>query len=300
MEASTRLAELSSEPHYNSLECCFLWVQCDVTRVNPEMKPVSSINRELVVGYIRCGVPEDWAQKFTEGRTPSRSTKNELFNLQWNQLRAFARENYWKLTRRFFDPEGSLYDHNQELPLLKRKQLAELFDWARAQLHPVVVLVDDRKRLEPNEVLRARLLKTFDAASMRVIETRTGQTLGLDYAEVLNKAKPRSLARANRIVALWLALVARREKDMNVGRKPYGCSSNEEEELGLRRLNELYRPLSRNQWRRRGDRVFKRRSFRQIAAMLNEEGIPTRTGKPWTDGTVRGILKRLKLLRAAE
>lgn len=264
------------------------------------MKPESSVTHELVVGYIRCGVPDDWAQKFSEGRTPSRSTKNELFNSQWNQLRAFARDNYWKLARRFFDPEGSLYDDNQELPLLRRQQLAKLFVWARTQGQPVIVLVDDRKRLEPNQVLRARLLKVFDAAFIRVIETLTGQTLGVDHVEVLEKAKPRSLARANRLVALWLALVARLEKDMNVGRKPYGGSANREEEFGLRRLKELYRPLPRNQWRRRGDRVFKRRSFRLIASMLNKEGVPTRTGKPWTDGAVRGILKRLKLQRVAE
>jgi hypothetical protein len=264
------------------------------------MKVGASVNNELVVGYIRCGVPDDWAGRFPSSRSPSRSTKNELFNLQWNQLRAFARDNSWKLARRFFDPEGSLYDGNHELPLLKRQQLAELFVWAREQSHPVIVLVDDRKRLDPNEVLRARLLKAFDAAFIKVIETSTGQNLGLDHAEVLEKAKPRTLTKANRIVALWLALVARLETDLNIGRKPYGGSANEEEELGLQRLKELYRPLPRNQWRRRGDRVFKRRSFRQIASMLNEEGIPTRTGKPWADATVRGILKRLKLLRVGE
>jgi hypothetical protein len=264
------------------------------------MKPESSVTHEWVVGYIRCGVPDDWAQKFSEGRTPSRSTKNELFNSQWNQLRAFARDNYWNLARRFFDPEGSLYDDNQDLPLFKRQQLAKLFVWARTQGQPVIVLVDDRKRLEPNEVLRARLLKEFDAAYLRVIETRTGQTLGLDHPEVLNNAKPRTLTRANRLVALWLATVSCLEKDINVGRKPYGCPANDAEAIGLQRLKELYHSLPRNQWRKHGDQVFKRRSFRQIASMLNEEGIPTRTGKPWTDGAVRGILKRLKLLRVAE
>jgi len=300
MEVITRLADLSSTKSQKSLECCFLWGYSDVTRVNAEMTPESAVTQETVVGYIRCGVPDDWGYRFPWHRSPSRSTKNELFNLQWNQLRAFARDHHWKLTCRFFDPEGSLYDFNQELPLIKRQQLAELFVWSRAQSHPVIVLVDDRKRLEPNEVLRARLLKAFDAAFIQVIETSTGRNLGRDHAEVLEKAKPRTLAKANRLVALWLALVARFEKDMNVGRKPYGGSANPEEEFGLQRLKELYRSLPRNQWRRRGDRVFKRRSFRQIASMLNEEGIPTRTGKPWTDGTVRGILKRLKLLKEGE
>lgn len=261
------------------------------------MPVADSATAPAVIGYIRCGVPDDWAQRFSGRRMPSRSTKNELFNSQWNQLRAFARHNGWRLERRFFDPEGSLYDDNLELSLLKRRQLAELFVWSRKQQHPVTVLVDDRKRLEPNEVLRARLVKAFDAANIRVIETRTGHDLCTEYTQVLNDAKPRTRTSADRLVALWLASVGCLEKKVNVGRKPYGRSSSREEKSGLVRLKELYRQLPRSQWRKRGNLILKRRSFRQIAVKLNQEGIPTRTGKPWTEGTVRGILKRLKLLK---
>ncbi|MCX7017185.1 MAG: recombinase family protein [Candidatus Sumerlaeota bacterium] len=49
-------------------------------------------------------------------------------------------------------------------------------------------------------------------------------------------------------------------------------------------MKELYRKS------RKGER----RSMADIALMLNQEGLPTRTGRPWNPGTVRALLKREK------
>jgi hypothetical protein len=35
-----------------------------------------------------------------------------------------------------------------------------------------------------------------------------------------------------------------------------------------------------------------RRPYREIAAILDAEGLGTRTGRPWAAGTVRGIVAR--------
>ncbi len=42
----------------------------------------------------------------------------------------------------------------------------------------------------------------------------------------------------------------------------------------------------------RNPRGRKRRSCSKIAAILNDEGRPTRTGRPWNPGTVWALLKR--------
>ncbi len=46
---------------------------------------------------------------------------------------------------------------------------------------------------------------------------------------------------------------------------------------------------------RRKPRGGERLSFAAIAARLNAEGRPTRTGKPWAPQTVRGIIQRGRL-----
>lgn len=43
---------------------------------------------------------------------------------------------------------------------------------------------------------------------------------------------------------------------------------------------------------RRKPKGGERLSFAAIAARLNAEGIPTRTGRPWAPETVRGIVQR--------
>jgi hypothetical protein len=64
------------------------------------------------------------------------------------------------------------------------------------------------------------------------------------------------------------------------GRKPFGMKPGEGETLAL--IRRLRRKL------RGGARL----SYDAIAARLNADGVPTRTGKLWAGPTVYGILKR--------
>jgi DNA invertase Pin-like site-specific DNA recombinase len=84
------------------------------------------------------------------------------------------------------------------------------------------------------------------------------------------------------IVAKLRAARLRKRRAMGrcEGRKPYGTRPGEADVLALmRRL-------------RRKPRGGVRLSYDAIAAKLNAEGVPTRTGKAWAGATVCGILAR--------
>lgn len=66
------------------------------------------------------------------------------------------------------------------------------------------------------------------------------------------------------------------------GKKPYGTFPGESEVL--EKVFRLHR-------KPRGE---KRLGFYKIARILNDQGVPTRTGKPWTGPTVGGIIRREK------
>ena len=79
-------------------------------------------------------------------------------------------------------------------------------------------------------------------------------------------------------------LKAGRERARKAGRKegvkPFGSRDGEKDVL--KRMRQLYRK----------PRNGKRRSYYRIAKLLNQEGLPTRTGKQWQGPTVKGILQR--------
>jgi hypothetical protein len=196
------------------------------------------------------------------------------------------------LERRFFDPEGDLFRPSDPLPLYKRRQLAELFLAVQSGVTRTV-LVDMRYRLDGDVVACALVCNAFRQLGVRVIETGTGTVLTdpSDIQTVLAAADPEQVRKARRLVALFKGMAKRSQTGVQTGRKPFGSTG--EEVAALARIRFLYRLLPRDQWRRRGQRVLKRRSFRCIANVLNAEGVPTRTGKPWSGSVVMGILKRL-------
>jgi hypothetical protein len=224
---------------------------------------------------------------------PARSSKNCHFHEQWNPLRTFARANGLTIERRFFDPEGDHENPVRPLSLLQRSKLAKLF-LALQSSKVRTVLVDNRCRLDDDELVRVFLCKAFMEIGVKVLETGTGTDLTDEGAldAIAGAAIPRQLTTAKKLVASWKRMVTRLQKGSKVGKKPFGVSGVEAEALA--RVRELAHVLPKSQWRRRGKTVQKRRSYRQIAAQLNHEGVPSRTGMPWSCSTVYGILKRRK------
>ncbi len=74
---------------------------------------------------------------------------------------------------------------------------------------------------------------------------------------------------------------SRAEKGRCEGRKPFGEKAGEQD--AIERMKRL---------RRKPVGKAKRMSFAKIAARLQEERFPTRTGKPWSAASVQGILGR--------
>jgi hypothetical protein len=255
------------------------------------------VNEKTAFAYVRCGLPDEWEEYYLslETRYPSRSTKNRWFYDQWNCVRRFARKNGIDLRRRFFDPEGSPRKLHDPLPLPRRRQLAALY-LAVQRLGVRKVLVDDRCRLDSDEAVQSLLVEAFRQAGVTIIEASTGFTLSevLPRDEVLTTCGPDRSRTARRQVALWKAMAARLKNQSGLGRRPFGALPDEAPALA--RIRELYRVLPKSQWRTRKGVVQKRRSFAEIAAILNGEEVPTRTGRAWSARTVHGILDRLGLI----
>lgn len=84
--------------------------------------------------------------------------------------------------------------------------------------------------------------------------------------------------RARRLLVDRMAKARARRRDAGIrcdGRKPYGFRSGES--AGLDRLIGLVR----------GERL----SLRRVASILNSENVPTRSGRPWSAGSVASVVR---------
>lgn len=183
------------------------------------------------------------------------------------------------------------------IKLQDRSKLAGLLAaiyWQRT-LSPsseVCVIVERSAHLADEPLLRSILLEHLRSLGVDVLEASTDTKLTEEktIADVQRSAAPATLTQARRTVGLLKARATRIKNETSLGRKPFG--SHEEEKQALDRLFELTRVLSKDGWRHFGGRLIVRRSFAEIAAILNQEGHSTRTGKPWQAATVRGIIQR--------
>jgi site-specific DNA recombinase len=150
-----------------------------------------------------------------------------------------------------------------------------------------VVLVEAADRLARDLIVSETLIAQLAKLGMRVIEARSGLDLtdATDPSRVLIRQVLGAVAQyaKSELVGKLAKNRARKRRDTGrcEGRKPYG--EREGELVGLRRIGELVHD----------ERV----SLRAAAKRLNEEGIPTRGGKPWTPQAVANIAGRLAVAR---
>lgn len=149
------------------------------------------------------------------------------------------------------------------------------------------VLVEKADRLARDLVESELLLRTFRDHGIRVIEADGGNDLTSDAGTSPTAVLIRQVLGA---IAEWekSGLVAklraarervRRQRGRCEGPPAYGA--REAEAAGLRRLLELAAGPDGT-----------RRSLAEIAATLNAEGVPTRSGRPWARSTVQALLAR--------
>jgi DNA invertase Pin-like site-specific DNA recombinase len=150
-----------------------------------------------------------------------------------------------------------------------------------------IVLVEKADRLARDLVESELLLRTFREREIRVIEADGGNDLTSDSDASPTAVLIRQVLGA---ISQWekSGLVAklraardrvRSQRGRCEGPPAYGARA--EEAAGLKRLLEVAT-----------DRDGRPRSLAEIAATLNAERVPTRTGRPWARSTVQTLLAR--------
>lgn len=167
-----------------------------------------------------------------------------------------------------------------------REGLSELF--TRVKSNGVkAVIVERADRLARDLIIGEVILREFRDAKVQVISADGGTELTAgdgDPTRTLIRRVLGAVAQFEKTVVVSKLAAARARKKRETGRcegrKPFGHRPGEAAALDIiRRL-------------RRKPKGGERLSFAAIAARLNADGVPTRTGKPWASGTVRGIAMR--------
>jgi DNA invertase Pin-like site-specific DNA recombinase len=152
-----------------------------------------------------------------------------------------------------------------------------------------VVLVENASRLARDLLVQEITLARFRDAGCTVVACDSGT----DLIDEMDNDPTRRLIRQvlgavsefdKRVTVLKLR-AARDRKSKRLGcrvegKKRYG--SRPGEAAIIERIRQLHRKPHGEE----------RRSLQQIADLLNAEGVPTRTGKPWSKGTLHNIVGR--------
>lgn len=203
------------------------------------------------------------------------------FPRQRTTVAAFAGANGLDVVEEFRD-EGV----SGTLGLTERPGLTALLEAAMAgQIG--TVLVEKADRLARDLVESELLLRTFREHQIRVIEADGGNDLTSDAGTSPTAVLIRQVLGA---ISEWekSGLVAKLRAARDRVRRQRGCcegppayGARGEEAAGLRRLLEVAANPDGT-----------RRSLAEIAATLNAERVPTRTGRPWARSTVQALLAR--------
>jgi DNA invertase Pin-like site-specific DNA recombinase len=168
--------------------------------------------------------------------------------------------------------------------LADRPALARMID--RLESNGVrIVLVERADRLARDLVVGELILDELRRAGVRVIAADgTELTADGDPTRTLIRQVLGAVAEYDKTVSVAKLRAARdrmrRREGRCEGRKPFGYRPSER--VALDRIRDL----------RRKPRGGERPSFAAVASLLNAEGVPTRTGKPWAPETVRRIVRR--------
>jgi DNA invertase Pin-like site-specific DNA recombinase len=204
------------------------------------------------------------------------------FPRQRTAIAAFAGANGLDVVEEFRD-EGV----SGTLGLAERPGLTALLEAAMAAQIDTV-LVEKADRLARDLVESELILRTFREQGIRVVEAEGGTDLtngsddgnptGVLIRQVL--AAVAQFEKSGLVAKLRAARDrVRRQRGRCEGPPAYGA--RETEAAGLKRLLELA-----------ADPAGNRRSLAEIAAALNSERVPTRSGRPWARSTVQTLLAR--------
>ncbi len=200
---------------------------------------------------------------------------------QRNSIQRWAKAHRHKLDGEFVDAGISGASELED-----RAGLTELFE-RLASNGIQAVLVERADRIARDLMVGEVILEEFRKLGVKVIATDSGTDLTVgneDPTRTLLRQVLGAIAQWEKtIIVQKLRAARKRSKQRNgrcEGRKPYGHHPHEVPARD--RILELHRkPPGRP-----------RRSYAAIARIMQAEGFPTRTGKPWGWSTVRSVVQR--------
>lgn len=151
------------------------------------------------------------------------------------------------------------------------------------------VIVENLTRLSRAYVVQDAILVFLASKNVSLVSADTGEDVTAAFhGDPMKKAIIQMQAvfselEKNSLVRKLKAARARKKAEQGwcEGVKPFGTFPGEQEAID--RMRQLRRKPIGNR---------KRMSFAKIAATLQAEGVPTRTGKPWAASSVRDILAK--------
>ena len=208
------------------------------------------------------------------------------FPRQREAIANFARRNSVKIVEEFRD-EGV----SGTRELASRPGLAALLD--RLEHNDVrLVVVERADRLARDLLVGEVILGEFRKLRVRVVDA-SGTNLSADDGDptrVLIRQVLGAVSQFDKAVVVLKLRAARDRMRLRTGRcegrRPFGYYPHEQQTIGV------IRALRRKP---RGGAVL---SFAGVARRLNDLGVSTRTGAPWSAGSVFAIMKRLTRWRA--
>ena len=152
-----------------------------------------------------------------------------------------------------------------------------------------VVIVECLDRLARDLIVQTTLLAKLESEGVTLISASTGEDV---TASMRDDPMRKALVQIQGVFAeLDKSLLVRKlrkgreakraSEGRCEGRKPFGAMDGEQDTLS--RIRQL----------RRKPRNGERRSYGEVARTLNRESRPSRSGRPWTRGTVHAVCKRL-------
>lgn len=167
-----------------------------------------------------------------------------------------------------------------------RRGLASLLDAVESN-GTSLVLIERADRLARDLLVAEVILSQFRQAGVAVVATDSGIDLTTgddDPTKKLIRQILGAVSEFEKSVIVLKLKAARERKKRQTGRcegaKPYGHYPGEQHILA--RMHELHRK----------PRGGKRLGPHRIATILNREGLPSRSGKPWSGVSVKRILNR--------
>jgi DNA invertase Pin-like site-specific DNA recombinase len=225
--------------------------------------------KKTAVGYLRVS---------SKGQI-----KGHGFQRQCDEIQSYAKQNGYRIIEWY---KEAYTGTKEDRPEFMRMVEDLLSNGCRT------IIIECMDRFGRRSMVTEQLLALLIRKDVAMISAMTGQNVTEDVQDESDPWKKFIVQIQSNIAELDKRLLvrklrkAREAKKVQTGRcegrKPYGYFPGEREIV--KRIKQLHR-------KPRGE---KRMGFRTIARKLNEEGVPTRSGAPWSGTLIKSILTRFR------